>query len=81
MIKVKNNWDFVKATFGDFSFGITKLEGSEVTIPAKTGIICYHKAFKDASGHFDLWNGTGFVGNGKMSDVIDGYDVALWYLD
>lgn len=43
-------------------------------------IIGYYKKFQDATGHFDLWTGTGFIGSSKLSDVRDGFSAALWCL-
>jgi hypothetical protein len=66
---------------GPVTWGMSKNPGTIVRIPAKKGIIVYHKAFSDATGHFDLWNGTAFVGTGKMDDVKDGFGIGLWYWD
>lgn len=79
IIKVKTMWDYVTETVGPFTWGMSKEPGSEIKIPAKKGIIVYHKAFSDATGHFDLWNTSSFIGAGKLSDVADGFDLALWY--
>ena len=79
IIKVETMWNFMHAEFGVPTWGMSKIPGTEVQVPVEKGIIVYHKAFSDATGHFDLWTGTGFVGAGKMSDVTDGFDVALWY--
>ena len=81
IVKVKTMWDYVTETFGTFTWGMSKKPGTIVKIPVRKGIIVYHKAFSNATGHFDLWNGTAFVGAGKLSDVTDGFDIALWYWD
>jgi hypothetical protein len=79
IIKVKTMWDYVTETVGPFTWGMSKNPGTPVDIPVRQGIIVYHAAFSDATGHFDLWTGTGFVGNGSLADVKDGFDLALWY--
>jgi hypothetical protein len=81
IVKVKTMWDYVTESFGAFTWGMSKNPGTVVKIPVKEGIIVYHKAFSDATGHFDLWKSTTFVGAGKLSDVTDGFDIALWYWD
>lgn len=78
IIKVKTMWDYVSATVGEFYWGMSKNPGTPVDIPVKKGIIVYHAAFSDATGHFDLWNGVGFVGSGDLNDVTNGFDLALW---
>ncbi|OCJ49795.1 hypothetical protein A6U94_13500 [Agrobacterium tumefaciens] len=78
VIKVKTMWDYVTSTVGPFYWGMSKNPGTSVDIPAKKGIIVYHAAFSDATGHFDLWNGSGFVGSGDLGDVANGFDLALW---
>ena len=78
IIKVKTMWDYVNETVGPFYWGMSKNPGTPVNIPAKKGIIAYHAAFSDATGHFDLWSGTDFVGSGNLGDVASGFDLALW---
>lgn len=79
-IKVKTMGQVVNALIGKSYWGISKEPGKSVDIPARSGIIAYHVAWSDATGHFDLWTGSGFVGSGNMSDIKDGFDVELWSL-
>lgn len=79
IIKVRTMWDYMMETFGTFAWGMSKNEGTAVQIPAQKGVIVYHAAFTDATGHFDLWSGTDFVGTGSLDDVASGFDLALWY--
>jgi hypothetical protein len=78
IIKVKTMWDYVTATIGPFYWGMSKNPGTPVDIPPRKGIIVYHAAFADATGHFDLWDGGDFVGSGDLDDVKNGFDLALW---
>ena len=80
IIKVKTMGDFMNSMFGPSYWGISKQVGANVAIPNTTGIIAYHVAWSDATGHFDLWTGQGFVGSGNLSDVKDGFDIELWQL-
>jgi hypothetical protein len=79
VIKLKTMWDCMTERFGTFSWGMSKNPGSPVQIPPRQGVICYHAAFSDATGHFDLWTGTDFVGVGNLSDVQYGFDLAMWF--
>lgn len=81
VLKVKTMEKLVSQTFGGFYWGMTKVPGTPVQIPRKTGIIVYHVQWKDASGHFDLWTGDDFVGAGNFANVADGFDIALWSID
>mgnify|MGYP001084997769 CR=1 FL=1 len=79
IIKVRTMWDYMVETFGQPTWGMSKNPGTTVKIPAHEGVVVYHAAFADATGHFDLWSGTDFVGKGDMNDVASGFDLALWY--
>lgn len=79
-IKVATMRDVVRGFFGDSYWGISKVPGQPVNVPNRTGIIVYHVAWSNATGHFDLWTGSGFVGSGNLNDVADGYAVELWHL-
>jgi Type VI secretion system (T6SS), amidase effector protein 4 len=80
VIKVETMGRLVRELFGEPSWGMSKVVGSEVPIPAVQGIIVYHVKWADATGYFDLWTGTDFVGEGERSDIAKGFDVALWML-
>jgi Type VI secretion system (T6SS), amidase effector protein 4 len=83
ILKVKTMSDFVKSQFGDIYWGMSKKPGEAISpsvVPSKKGIIVYHVAWSDASGHFDLWNRTTFIGAGRFADIADGFDIALWDL-
>lgn len=79
VLKVETMWNFVISAYGQPTWGMTKIPGTPASIPVEQGIVVYHAAFSDATGHFDLWTGTDFVGAGKMEDVQNGYDLGLWY--
>ncbi len=93
IIKVQTMWDFVIDTIGQPDWGMSKKKGAQVTLPAKSGIICYHADYSDASGHFDLWTGTAFQGQldlwegvilpspADMSDVNNAFDVSMWFIN
>jgi Type VI secretion system (T6SS), amidase effector protein 4 len=81
IIKVVTMGKYVKDTFGDFYWGMSKNPGTTIdsgTVPGRSGIIVYHVAWQNATGHFDLWTGSAFVGSGNFDDIHDGYDIALW---
>ncbi|MER8459297.1 T6SS effector amidase Tae4 family protein [Mesorhizobium sp. M0522] len=79
IIKVRTMWDYVTEQFGQFTWGMSKEPGTVIQIPPKKGMLVYHKAFSDATGHFDLWKGTSFVGSGNLDDVKDGFSIAMWW--
>lgn len=79
ILKVGTMGRLVQELFRD-PWGMSKVEGAQVVVPAMHGIIAYHVKWDDATGHFDLWTGTGFVGAGKLEDIAQGFDVALWML-
>jgi len=81
IIKVRTMWDYVVSLFGQPTWGMSKEPGTPVNVPVKKGIIVYHKAYSDATGHFDLWKGNGFVGSGDLAQAKGGYDIGLWYWD
>lgn len=79
VIKVKTMQKLDASLYGEPSWGPgTPLKVSD--IPQKTGTIVYHVGWHDATGHFDLWAGKGFVGNGNFADVADGFGIALWFV-
>lgn len=80
VVKVKTMGLFVQELLHKPYWGVSKLVGSDVRIPGVQGIIVYHAAWSNATGHFDLWTGSGFVGAFDLNDVADGYDIALWSL-
>ena len=61
-------------------WGMSKIEGTAIDIPARQGVVAYHVKWDNATGHFDLWTGKDFVGKGRLEDIADGYDVVLWSL-
>jgi hypothetical protein len=81
VIRVRTMERLVRQLLGQSYWGMSKQPGIPVRpddIPNKSGIIVYHAKWADATGHFDLWTGSAFVGAGNLSDVADGYDLALW---
>ncbi|MEZ7188546.1 type VI secretion system amidase effector protein Tae4 [Pseudoalteromonas sp. DY56-GL22] len=84
ILKVKTLKNFIESQIGTPFWGISKQPGQPIgsnTLPSVKGIIVYHVAWADATGHFDLWNGNDFVGNGNFSDIQDGYHLAVWKLN
>lgn len=84
VIKVRTMRDLVKSLFGGSYWGMSKTPGTPIgagVIPNRSGILVYHAAWTDATGHFDLWTGSGFVGNGSLASVADGFDLELWAID
>lgn len=83
ILKVASMGTFLRETIGKSYWGMSKNPGQPIddsTIPKKTGILVYHAAWSDATGHFDLWTGNGFVGAGSLESVKDGYDLELWHI-
>jgi hypothetical protein len=83
IIKVKTMGDFLQSKFGD-PWGMSKQPGIPATdkdLPTYSGIIVYHASWKDATGHFDLWDGKRFIGAGNFGDMADGFDIAMWRVD
>jgi Type VI secretion system (T6SS), amidase effector protein 4 len=81
IIKVATMGKYVNDSLGPFYWGMSKNPGVSIgpgTLPRQSGIIAYHVAWADATGHFDLWTGSAFVGNGNFSDITDGFDIVLW---
>lgn len=83
IVKVRTMKEFIEAKYGGPFWGMSKSPGTQIdpsVLPARKGIIVYHALWSDATGHFDLWDGSNFVGAGTFTDVADGFDVALWTL-
>ena len=84
IIKVKTMGKFVSDTFGTSYWGMSKNPGDEIgkdDLPKASGVIVYHADWADATGHFDLWTGSSFVGTGTLGDVADGFALELWKID
>lgn len=81
IIKVKTMSEYLKATVGSSSWGISKNPGTTIgagDVPGVTGILVYHVAWSNATGHFDLWTGSRFLGSGNFADIKDGFALELW---
>ena len=84
VVYVKTMRKVVQALLGEPTWGMSKQEEQALTaadLPKQTGIIAYHvskNVWDDATGHFDLWTGTAFVGEGKFSDIAKGYALEFW---
>lgn len=44
-------------------------------LPKKSGVLVYHAQWSDATGHFDLWTGSGFVGAGNFDGIKQAFDL------
>lgn len=80
IIKVKTMGELMNELF-PVHWAMSKIEGSAIDMPASQGVIAYHVKWDNATGHFDLWTGKEFVGEGRLKDVADGYDIVLWSLN
>lgn len=79
IIKVSTMDSFITQLLGAPSWSRSKKRGEEIAPPSQTGIITYRENWGLATGHFDLWTGTDFVGPaGNFSDMTDSHYVALW---
>jgi hypothetical protein len=84
IFKVQTMGTAMTRLFGPSTWGMSKQPGTAIKasdLPRFPGIVVYHVGWKDATGHFDLWTGNGFVGNGNFSDIADGMDIAVWRID
>ena len=77
--------EYMKETFGEYTWAISKQPKENFPlsdIPSQyKGIIVYHVDFGDATGHFDMWTGSAFLGKGKEEDIKKGFDIILWNLE
>ncbi len=82
VLKVKTMDRLITELLGQWTWGMSKNPGDDITddLPSYKGIIVYHADWKDATGHFDLWDKDRFVGFGSINDIKDGYDIAIWRL-
>ncbi|MEZ9082610.1 T6SS effector amidase Tae4 family protein [Vibrio harveyi] len=84
IIKVKTMSDFLTDTLGAPFWGMSKQPGQTLdlatTVPGP-GILAYHVKWKNATGHFDLWDGQRFIGTGNSEHVKEGYELTLWQLN
>lgn len=84
ILKVVTMSKFLESSLGPQYWGMSKEPSVPLKmshIPKISGIIVYHASWSDATGHFDLWDGYNFVGNGNLDGVRDGFDIALWRID
>jgi hypothetical protein len=84
IIKVATMGKFVEERFGKSSWGMSKNPGTDIganTIPKRSGILVYHALWNNATGHFDLWTKSDFVGAGNFDDIASGFDIAEWFVD
>ncbi|WP_439923093.1 T6SS effector amidase Tae4 family protein [Nitrobacter sp. JJSN] len=84
IVKVATMGNYLKGTLGQIYWGMSKNPGTMIdaeTLPRQAGIVVYHVAWANATGHFDLWTGSNFVGAGNFADIGDGFDVALWKIN
>lgn len=84
ILKVSTFNKFAVEKYGEFSWGISKPPGGDFPIDQLPsmykGLIVYHADFGHATGHFDLWTGSSFVGSGNVDDIREGFDIAVWNL-
>ncbi len=83
VLKVRMMRDLVVSEYGQPDWGMSKQPGVPINssdIPRSSGIIAYHANWGHATGHFDLWDKTGFVGSGNFSDIQDGHAIEMWFL-
>jgi hypothetical protein len=84
IINVRTMEKLVRDLFGAPSWGMSKPPGTRLSanhIPAVQGVIVYHANWATATGHFDLWTGKEFVGDGNFDDIRDSFDIALWTIE
>jgi hypothetical protein len=84
IVRVMTMERLITRLLGQSYWGMSKQPGVPVAaadLPARRGILAYHAQWSDATGHFDLWTGSAFVGKGRLDAIRDGYDVQLWRVD
>lgn len=80
IIKVETLSRFLNELLGKPGWNRAKRPGEKITLPATKGIVMYRGDWGLATGHVDLWTGTGFVGEGNPGDMLNSHYVALWPL-
>ena len=83
ILRVKTMHSLVTSIFGQSSWGMSKNPGTKISpddLPARSGIICFQANWSDATGHFDLWDGAGFVGSGSVDAISDGFSIEIWFV-
>lgn len=83
VLKVVTMKDLITDQFGKQNWGMSKQPGVPIgpnDLPTSSGVIAYHVDWKDATGHFDLWTGSNFVGAGDFDDIKDGYMIEMWFV-
>lgn len=80
VLKVATMEKLITSLFGAWTWGMSKNPGADISgdLPDYQGIIAYHADWKDATGHFDLWDKDKFIGSGSLADIKDGFDIAIW---
>ena len=81
VIKVRTMERLLTRLLGQSDWGMSKQPGVPVQasdLPPRSGIVVYHRDWSDSTGHFDLWTGSRFVGNGNLDAMRDGHALQLW---
>lgn len=84
IVKVATMGRFLRSKLGDVTWGISKNPSATFDpthMPQFSGIVVYHADWDDATGHFDLWSGSRFIGAGSFTGIYEGFDVALWRIN
>lgn len=85
IINVSKFNEYMIETYGESTWGISKQQKADFPlsdIPSEyKGIIVYHAKFAHATGHFDIWTGSEFLGLGNRGDIAKGFDIQLWNID
>ena len=84
LVTVKVLETFLKQTLGESNWGMSKQPGTPFNfgdVPRRKGILMYHAAFSNATGHADVWTGEGCTYNCPDPDLNESFAVQLWDLN
>lgn len=80
-LRVVDFWDWMIEVYGKPGV-YAKGNISRGAFEKKRGIIGFRKKFKDATGHFSLWNGVELLYDGGRTDYFEtSTEAALWVAD
>jgi hypothetical protein len=79
--RVPTGEQLVRNYFGDYFWGISHNPGDPIDLsqlPSQRGILIYRVNATDASGHIDLWDGSGCRFDCHAQFAVSCYAMALW---
>ena len=81
-LRVSEFWDYMTRTYGNPTIHEHRKKGAPISVASFRGIrgiIGFRLKFKDATGHFTLWDGFKLLYDGGYSDYFaNASEAALW---